>query len=112
MPHPDWCGGDCASCTSNCGLNASIPCSPDCMSMDCGGNLTLDCVGCDAPLTILENKIMYFQPEDDALFWCPRHNFATSCSYCEQECSCRNSCEDYICAREYTNRTNDEEEEE
>lgn len=48
--HPLWCGKPCAECNSPCGLDESMPCSPDCNGFDLAGNPGHgpDCIGCDA----------------------------------------------------------------
>lgn len=49
MPHKDWCGKPCAECASPCGLDESIPCSPDCPNLSEDGMPSGDeCRGCDA----------------------------------------------------------------
>lgn len=48
MTHPEWCGEDCAICTKQCGLDDSMPCSPNCCNFTAEGDVDpLLCEGCD-----------------------------------------------------------------
>jgi hypothetical protein len=50
MAHSDWCGKPCGECITPCGLDESIPCSPDCPELLPDGSIDLSnpaCQGCD-----------------------------------------------------------------
>ncbi len=34
LSHPTWCGQACSECRTNCSLDESIPCSPDCEGLN------------------------------------------------------------------------------
>ena len=47
----EWCGNDCCECETSCGLDESIPCSPDCENLTRNGRIRVKkCIedGCDA----------------------------------------------------------------
>ena len=51
MAHKDWCGKPCSDCETSCGLDESMPCSPDCENLLPDGTPNReDClrIGCDA----------------------------------------------------------------
>lgn len=49
MAHINWCGERCADCTKICGLDESMPCSPDCENLSPDGiPNTVECQKCDA----------------------------------------------------------------
>ena len=51
MAHKNWCGENCSECKTNCSLDESIPCSPDCNLLSTDGSRKEDIcksAGCDA----------------------------------------------------------------
>lgn len=61
--HKDWCGRVCAECVHPCGLDESIPCSPDCPNLLPNGEPDPEmCKGCEV---YEEVKIMMDVPDDE-----------------------------------------------
>lgn len=65
--HPDWCGKPCSECQTSCGLDKSMPCSPDCEGLDpVTGEPSLSslCDGCDCLLSMCYASIVFLQGDE------------------------------------------------